>query len=107
MKDIKVKTKIPYFCLTVNFKRLIEMNSNPEEWSRFLSKIRKHIEVSVEDEPNFFADIDHALLDIMGKTFETTLPVYKQEIELRLESHTLYIIFKYDKQVDVNSEEYI
>lgn len=110
MRQISIKTKIPYFCLTVDFNRLREMNSNPEEWARFLSKIRSHIEVSVEDEPNFFADIDYALLDIMRENLgsDITRIVYKQKIELRLESHTLYIIFKCEQQrFNVNSEEYV
>ena len=102
-----VKTKMPYFCLTVDFNRLREMNSNPEEWAAFLSKIREHIEVSVEDEPKFFADIDHALLEIMGESYAVTFPVYKQEIEFRLESHTLHIIFRYEQHVVVNYEEYV
>lgn len=107
MKNISVNTKIPYFCLTIDFNRLREINTNPEEWAKFLSKIRNYIKVSAEDEPNFFADIDHALSDIMGKTWSATLLVYKQEIELILEAHTLYIIFKYDQLVNMKSEEYV
>ena len=110
MRQISIKTKIPYFCLTVDFNRLREMNSNPEEWARFLSKIRSHIEVSVEDEPNFFADIDYALLDIMRENLgsDITRIVYEQKIELRLESNTLNKIFKCEQQrFNVNSEEYV
>ena len=110
MRQIPIKTQIPYYCLTVDFNRLREMNSNPEEWARFLSTIRNHIEVSVEDEPNFFADIDYTLLDIMRENLgsDITRIVYEQKIELRLESHTLYIIFKCEQQrFNVNSEEYV
>lgn len=105
MKQAPIKTTIPYFCLIVDFNRLKEMNTNPEEWAELLSKIRKHIEVSVEDEQNFFAGIDHALLDIMGKTLEVTFPVYKHEIEFKLENNTLYIIIKYEKYFVVDIEE--
>lgn len=110
MRQISIKTKIPYYCLTVDFNRLREMNSNPEEWARFLSKIRNHIEVSIEDEPNFFADIDYALLGIMRENLgsDITRILYEQKIELRLESNTLYIIFKCEQQrFNVNSEEYV
>lgn len=110
MRQISIKTQIPYYCLTVDFNRLREMNSNPEEWARFLSTIRNHIEVSIEDEPNFFADIDYALLGIMRENLgsDITRIVYEQKIELRLESNTLYIIFKCEQQrFNVNSEEYV
>lgn len=110
MRQIPIKTKIPYYCLTVDFNQLREMNSNPEEWARFLSKIRNHIEVSIEDEPNFFADIDYALLGIMRENLgsDITHILYEQKIELRLESNTLYIIFKCEQQrFNVNSEEYV
>lgn len=110
MRQIPIKTQIPYYCLTVDFNQLREMNSNPEEWARFLSTIRNHIEVSIEDEPNFFADIDYALLGIMRENLgsDITRILYEQKIELRLESHTLYIIFKCEQQrFNVNSEEYV
>ena len=107
MKNISINTKTPYFCLTINFNRLREINTNPEEWAKFLSKIRNYIKVSAEDEPDFFADIDHALLDIMGKNWSATLSVYKKKIELILEAQTLYIIFKCDQLVNVNSVEYV
>ena len=110
MRQIPIKTKIPYYCLTVDFNQLREINSNPEEWARFLSKIRNHIEVSVEDEPNFFADIDYALLDIMRENLgsDITHILYEQKIELILESNTIYIIFKCEQQrFNVNSEEYV
>ena len=109
MRQISIKTQIPYYCLTVDFNQLREMNSNPEEWARFLSKIRNHIEVSVEDEPNFFADIDYTLLGIMRENLgsDITRILYEQKIELIFESNTLYIIFKCEQNVNVNSEEYV
>ena len=95
MKQTSIKTTIPKFVLSINFENLKEKNSNPEDWAELLSKIKKYTNVSEEDQPEFFANIDHALLYIIMKgEASLSYTMDKKEIEFKLENNTLYIIIK-------------
>lgn len=104
MKQAPIKTTIPKFVLSINFEKLKEKNSNPEDWAELLSKIKKYTVVSEEDQPEFFANIDHALLYIIIKgTPSLSYTMDKKEIEFKLENNTLYIIIKYEQYFVVDT----
>ena len=104
MKQTSIKAAIPKFVLSINFETLKEKNSNPEDWAELLSKIKKYTGVSEEDQPEFFANIDHALLYIIMKgTASLSYTMDEKEIEFKLEYNTLYIIIKYEKYFVVDT----
>ena len=104
MKQTSIKTTIPKFVLSINFENLKEKNSNPEDWAELLSKIKKYTNVSEEDQPEFFANIDHALLYIIMKgEASLSYTMDKKEIEFKLENNTLYIIIKYEQYFVVDT----
>lgn len=106
MKQTPIKTAIPKIVLSINFETLKEKNSNPEDWAELLSKIKKYTYVSEEDQPEFFANIDTALLYIIMKgTASLSYTMDKKEIEFTLENNTLYIIIKYEQYFVVDIEE--
>ena len=106
MKQTPIKTAIPKIVLSINFETLKEKNSNPEDWAELLSKIKKYTDVSEEDQPEFFANVDTALLYIIMKgTASLSYTMDKKEIEFKLENNTLYIIIKYEQYFVVDIEE--
>ena len=106
MKQTPIKTAIPKFVLSINFETLKEKNSNPEDWAELLTKIKKYTDVSEEDQPEFFANIDTALLYIIMKGEPSvSYTMDKKEIEFKLENNTLYIIIKYEQYFVVDIEE--
>ena len=38
MKQAPIKTTIPKFVLSINFEKLKEKNSNPEDWAELLNQ---------------------------------------------------------------------
>lgn len=106
MKQTLKKATIPKIVLSINFETLKEKNSNPEDWAELLSKIKKYTDVSEEDQPEFFANIDTALLYIIMKGEPSvSYTMDKKEIEFKLEYNTLYIIIKYEQYFVVDIEE--
>ena len=106
MKQTPIKATIPKYIIAKNIEKLKEKNSNPEDWAELLTKIKKYTDVSEEDQPEFFANIDTALLYIIMKGEPSvSYTMDKKEIEFKLENNTLYIIIKYEQYFVVDIEE--
>lgn len=104
MKQTSIKAAIPKFVLSINLETLKEKNSNPEDWAELLYKIKKYTDVYEEDQHEFFANIDHALLCIIMKGTPSILyTMDKKEIEFKLENNTLYIIIKHEQYFVVDT----